>query len=86
VAGKEIGQPSLRQSWIVRKTGLPIPPLKSDAINQKVTPTAEYPGQLADAINSFPSKEINPAPTDKIISSQIPERLRNIVPDRRYPI
>ncbi|EKN4057543.1 TPA: hypothetical protein U6245_003704 [Yersinia enterocolitica] len=86
VAGKEIGQPSLRQSWIVRKTGLPIPPLKSDTINQKVTPTAEYPGQLADAINSFPSKEINPAPTDKIISSQIPERLRNIVPDRRYPI
>ncbi|HHL2501878.1 TPA: hypothetical protein ACQ301_003986 [Yersinia enterocolitica] len=85
-AGKEIGQPSLRQSWRVSKTGLPISPLNSDTINQKATPTAEYPGQLADAINSFPSKEINPAPTDKIISSQIPERLRNIVPDRRYPV
>ncbi|EON3357089.1 hypothetical protein AB9H26_20035 [Yersinia enterocolitica] len=85
-AGKKIGQSSFLQSWFVSKTGLPIPPLKSDTINPKVTPTAEYPGQLADAINSFPSKEINPAPTDKIISSQIPERLRNIVPDRRYPV
>ncbi|WP_227739243.1 hypothetical protein, partial [Yersinia artesiana] len=85
-AGKEIGQPSLRQSWRVSKTGLPISPLNTDTINQKATPTAEYPGQLADAINSFPSKEINPAPTDKIISSQISERLRNIVPDRRYPV
>ncbi|CNG74346.1 TPA: hypothetical protein ACPY5Y_003811 [Yersinia enterocolitica] len=84
--GKKIGQSSFLQSWFVSKTGLPIPPLKSDTINPKVTPTAEYPGQLADAINSFPSKEINPAPTDKIISSQIPERLRNIVPDRRYPV
>ncbi len=42
--------------------------------------------QLADATNSFPTKESTPAPVDNIISSQIPERHRSIVPDRRYPI
>ncbi|MEY4921384.1 MAG: hypothetical protein RLY17_101 [Pseudomonadota bacterium] len=42
--------------------------------------------QLADSISSFPTKESTPAPVDNIISSQIPERHRSIVPDRRYPI
>ncbi|MEY4476168.1 MAG: hypothetical protein RL248_1935 [Pseudomonadota bacterium] len=42
--------------------------------------------QLADSISSFPTKESTPTPADNIISSQIPERHRSIVPDRRYPI
>ncbi|EPS8494687.1 hypothetical protein ACVH8U_003619 [Yersinia enterocolitica] len=84
VAGKEIGQPSLRQNWIVDKTGLPIPPLKSDTINQKATPTAEYPGQLADAINSFPTREQAPAPVDAIIGSHPNLGLRDLVPVMNY--
>jgi hypothetical protein len=85
-AGKEIGQPSLRQSWRVSKTGLPISPLNSDTINQKATPTAEYPGQLADAINSFPTKESTPAPANIIGYDQLPPRLQGIVPDNRLSI
>ena len=119
VAGKEIGQPSLRQSWMVSNTGLAIPPLESDTINQKATPTAvingqpperlkgivpdrgypmsssnsdainpkatptaEYPGQLADAINSFPTKERAPTPVETVFSGTLEPR--NLVPVMNY--
>ena len=84
LAGKEIGQPSLRQSWIVCKTGLPIPPLESDTINQKATPTAEYPDQLADAINSFSAGEraLTPVPVENAVHGFLGQR--NLVPEMNY--
>ncbi|MFI0489635.1 MAG: hypothetical protein ACH344_10250 [Yersinia sp. (in: enterobacteria)] len=54
--------------------------------NSRLNSTINDIDQLADATNSFPTKESTPAPVDNIISSQIPERHRSIVPDRRYPI
>lgn len=78
VADKKIGQSSFQQSWFVRKTGLPIPPLKSDTINPEATPTAEYPDQLADAINSFPTKERAPTPVETMFSGTLGPR--NLVP------
>ncbi|CNL50914.1 TPA: hypothetical protein ACJ75O_003545 [Yersinia enterocolitica] len=83
-ADNKIGQSSLRQSWFVRKTGLPIPPLNSDTINPKVTPTAEYPGQLADAINHFPDRErtLTPAPVENAVNGVLGPR--NLVPVMNY--
>ncbi|HFR4115732.1 TPA: hypothetical protein ACHVKA_003767 [Yersinia enterocolitica] len=40
--------------------------------------------QLADSINSFPAKEINPAPGDTIISSHLNIGPRNLVPVMNY--
>ncbi|MGE4669710.1 hypothetical protein [Yersinia enterocolitica] len=53
VAGEESGQPSVRQSRTVRKTGLPIPLLKSDAINPKATPTAVINGQPPERLKGI---------------------------------
>lgn len=40
--------------------------------------------QLADAINSFPTREQAPAPVDTIIGSHANQRLRNLVPVMNY--
>ncbi|MGM7972914.1 hypothetical protein ACS77P_19055 [Yersinia enterocolitica] len=83
-ADNKIGQPSVRQSSTVHKTGLPIPPLNSDTINQKATPTTEYPGQLADAINHFPDRErtLTPAPVENAVNGVLGPR--NLVPVMNY--
>ncbi|HDL6887441.1 TPA: hypothetical protein PXL93_003422 [Yersinia enterocolitica] len=98
---KEIGQPSFRKSWTVRKTGLPIPPLKSDTINQKATPTTdarvvkiiqksdsiEHIDLLANAINGFPTQERVPAPANNMSGyDQLPQELQRIVPGSRLSI
>ncbi|HEN3651936.1 TPA: hypothetical protein U5E41_003987, partial [Yersinia enterocolitica] len=87
VAGEESGQPSVRQSRTVRKTGLPISPLNSDTINPKATPTTVINGQPPERLkgivpdrgypmSSSHSDAINPKATP---TAEYPGQLANAI-------